>query len=209
VANIVVGDVFRVYNWCRLGGVNALNVKAWKCVSVSGAGAITNDNFYDRMSNSYRSLYRQSIATEALYYGFKVTKQHLFDPYQRSEAVSLPGLYGTRSLPPQVSGFISLMLGDDVLHQRGRIFVPFPAVEALTTAGFSTDLYKTTIAQIAAFTCGTVTVDGAVDSAVFRCMSHTQPTSSTRYFRRFYVGNSFATMRSRSTLQGFEFPPAL
>lgn len=177
---LVPGMVVRVSAWCVESGQAAVNTFFYFVVTVGGTPA-TDQDVIDVWGTNVAGTLRALINNLATYQG--VQGQIVTPPPLRADVVSLvnagAGTAGTPALPRQVSGLISWYTALAGRSQRGRTYVPFPAVADDFGDGTPTAAYKTRLDAYSTAVNGVTTISlGGRTATVAQRIFHRATTLS-------------------------------
>lgn len=137
MANIALGEFYRVTFAARMGGQNAINVRTYR-VGTSGLGTVSVKQLADRLGEVFGPLYKAVMANSATFFGVEVRQlggPMDSDKNATSTAGAGAGTAGVQSLPPQTCGLIQLKTGIKGRRRRGRVYIPFPSEDHNTEDG--------------------------------------------------------------------------
>jgi len=160
-----VGDKLRVIFYCRCNDQLGLNVRYFEVATKTGLG-VSEEAIANSMFDAYDSLYAALLSNQASFAGVTVQK---VAPLPKGTVFSstdaaVTGIGGAELLPKQVSGLISLYTTIGGREYRGRMYVPFPEMEANTTGGLPDTGYLALLNDLAIFADNTITSTVGADA---------------------------------------------
>jgi len=142
------GDLLRVRIWFKSGDQAAVNTVYYKVGTTSG-NPTTDLNVAQQMDAFVAPVYKPLLADTAEYRGVQVSIVRT-PPRATQQAFAQAGVGtgGTVGMPRQVSGLIKFNTPDAGRAFRGRLYIPFPAVDAAATDGLPSSTYLTNLAAL-------------------------------------------------------------
>lgn len=211
VAN-AVGNIFAVKTICFLSNQLGINITHWMVDSLVGTGDISATKIAKYFDLNFCSLVRDCMTSKASYLG--ASAQKIF-PIKENEGLwnisSGPGTKGATPLPTQTSGLASLRSEVTGRGKRGRMYVPFPATDAID-AGAAVDYpnaaYQTAVEAYSAPVLTPQTVTDGGNGVVLVCviLNRRLPGDSPPVISR-RASSRWATQRRRGDFGPQNVPP--
>ena len=169
----VVGDIVEQRVVCALGNQVAMNIFHYGVGAITSGGASLLE-MATAMDALLAPLYKDLMDVAATYRGVGMT--NVIVP-RTIEYVSTAGIgFGTQagnSIPTQVRGLISYQGNAAGPRNRGRQYIPFPSVTALTASGLVSTTYSTSLTNLRAVLSVTRIFIGATgNTTVFPVVAH-------------------------------------
>jgi len=207
MANAILGDVWVAEFWTRQSNRYALNVKAFRVTGQVGVVGVPDTLLVSEFITKFAAVYRACMPSNAEFYGVQMYRTHPSPSTGVYQVSIAAGVLGTTCSPGQVCGFVRLRNAGLGRRNKSRIYVPFVPQAVVNLDGNPTSLYVIRLNNIGSeFVTPATVIDGAQEVTLTLC-TNTFPADDGRLLTSFSVANRFATMRSRSNLDGSDTAP--
>jgi len=194
------GDCFALRAWTVLGNQAAVNTWNFNASAVSGA-IVTDQDVCTNFDAAIDTLYKNTMPPTATYRGvqFYFTKKTGGLPnYVFSTANAGPGIVGTTPAPRQSAGILQYEGFLRGPKHRGRVFIPFPAVDQMDADGSPLASYVTFLDSFATLLLSPITVTSGAGSVSLNWIIPHKGSPFTFDFVLTARGvKKFATMKKR------------
>jgi hypothetical protein len=175
---LYVGSLVLVRVWCRQFAQASVN-NLWYTVAAVGASPATDLDVATARDADFASPYKSLLANSAEYRGVQAQIYLATPPNRAAFSAAFintsagPGLAGATPLPSQTCGLIQFQTGEAGQANRGRLFIPFPAVLDNSSGGTPVAGYVTRLTTLVALMdSGISIVAGARTATLVRVLRH-------------------------------------
>jgi len=155
-AVLAPNDILQLRIWSVLGPQAAVNTLYYSVLSV-GTPAATVADFLTNWNTTCVADYLALISNDATFKGEQARQVNRVPLFVMEELVTSagPGTDASAAMGTQLCGLISYRSANAGPKFRGRLYLPFPAIDANTVDGVPTTTYRN---NVAAFTTAAVGV---------------------------------------------------
>jgi hypothetical protein len=207
---LLAGDILRTRFFCSAGDQGSVNTIYWQVTAVLG-DPTTDLNAAEALDNRMGPFFRALMPSTAEYDG--VTCQVVRTPAvtaQVARAAAGAGTGGAIAMPRQVTSLVSFLTENAGRKYRGRVYLPFPPIDAATPEGLMTAAYALLIAQWSAELSATIafanhltgaTGQVSVNKVIMHFLKKGQagPPEPPTVITNIKPGELFATQRRRGS----------
>lgn len=196
---ILVGDLIQIQPWWTFqeqAGTNVLHYSP-----VPPVPAVEIEEVVEALSAAWSVECRGIVGTSVVFNGLtgRIYRLNTTFPTVIGEAANAAGTFGTDPLPGQVSGIITKRSADGSRKGRGRVYCPFPPLEACDAAGNPAVAYLAAMNAYATQVLDSQSVVGNAGTIVMKPVIANRPILSGGFkeITSFVVRGRFATQRRR------------